>query len=285
MADLHASVRSRIPAYRHGLLDAEGAQEVRAHLRECADCRAAFEPFLDRTEDEETRPGHVPIALISRWDVFAPRLADAERALLEGHFEACERCRTSREFGRALREGQRPDRPRARKGWMGFGGAAIAAVAAAVVVMALRERPARRIAPAPPMEQSTRKPLPAVAPAPVRAAIVALASPTRGGTEPIVRVPRGATVLPIRVPPLLGVGPDALIRIRAFGPSGVPFGHAELAHRALFGDAAEPALDARAPHGPLPPGHYRVVVVSDVPDPQVPGSFEGAEYGFDLGLQ
>ena len=64
MSDLHASVRNRIPAYRHGLLEIEGAQEVRAHLRDCAECRAAFEPFREHTEDEENRPGHVPIALI-----------------------------------------------------------------------------------------------------------------------------------------------------------------------------------------------------------------------------
>jgi hypothetical protein len=281
MADLHASVRNRIPAYRHGLLDAGGAQEVRAHLRDCVDCRAEFEPFLDRTEDEEMRAGHVPIALISRWDVFAPRLAEAERALLEGHFETCERCRTSREFGRALRAGERSDQPRPRKGWMGFGAAVIAAITAAVAVVVLRDQPAAHNVPAPPVEQPARK----TSPTPVRARTVALASPMRGGEEAVVRVPRGATVLPLRVPPLLGVGPDALIRIRAFGPGGIPFGHAQLAHRALFGDSADPALDAQAPHGPLPPGHYRVVVVSDVPDPQVPGSYEGAEYDFDLGLQ
>jgi len=285
MTDVHASVRRRIPAYRHGLLEPEGAQEVRAHLRDCADCRAAFEPFREHTEDEETRPGHVPISLISRWDVLAPRLADAERALIEGHFEACERCRTSREFGRTLRAARRPERTRTRRGWMGFGTAAIAAIAAAVAIVVLRDKPAPDIAPAPHVEQAAPKTSPSAATAPVRAGTVALASPSRGGSTQAVRVPRGATVLPIRVPPLLGVGPDARITIRVDGPGGVPFGQAELAHRALFGDAAPAALEAQAPEGPLPPGRYRVFVVSDVPDPQVPGTFEGAEYGFELGLQ
>ena len=110
-----------------------------------------------------------------------------------------------------------------------------------------------------------------------------LTSPSRGGLAPIVRVPRGATLLPIRVPPLLGVGPDARIRIRIDGPGGVSYGHAELAHRMLFGEAAPPALEAHAAVGPLPAGHYRVAVVSDVPDPHAPGSFEGAEYDFELG--
>jgi len=283
MADVHAGVLKRIPAYRHGLLEPEGAQEVRAHLRECDGCRAAFEPFRDMTEEEETRPGHVPIALISRWDVFEPRLADSERALLEGHFEACERCRASREFGRTLRAARRPERPRSRPGWLGFGTAAIAALTVALAIVVLREKPAPRSAI--PGEHAARTTSAGVAPAPVRAGTLALASPSRGDAAPIVQVPRGATILPIRVPPLLGIGPDARIRIRAFGPSGVSFGHAEFAHRALFGEAAPPALDARAPAGPLPPGHYRVVVVSDVPNPQVPGSFEGAEYGFDLASQ
>lgn len=282
MADVHAGVLKRIPAYRHGLLEAEGAQEVRAHLRECDDCRAAFEPFVDPTEDEDTRPGHVPIALISRWDVFAPRLAEAERALLEGHFEACERCRTSREFGRSLRAARRPDQGRSRRGWMGFGAAAMAALAAVVTIVVLREKAGPRVVPAPAVEQQAP---PSVAPAPVRAQVVALEGTSRGGAGQLVRIPRGATVLPIRVPPLLGVGPDARIRIRAFGPSGASFGHAELAHNALFGDAAPVALDAQAPDGPLPAGRYRVVVVSDVPNPHVPGSFEGAEYGFEVGLK
>jgi hypothetical protein len=277
---MHASVLKRIPAYRHGLLEAEGAQEVRVHLRECADCRATFEPFRDPTEDEETRPGHVPIALISRWDVFEPRLADAERALLEGHFQACERCRTSREFGRTLRAARRPERPRSRPGWLGFGTAAIAALTVVLAIVLLREKPAPPTAI--PQEQAARKTSAGIAPAPVRAAVLALASPSRGDSAPIVRVPVGATILPIRVPPLLGIGPDARIRIRVEGPGGVSFGDAELAHRALFGEAAPPALDVHAPEGPLPPGHYRVVIVSDVPNPQVPGSFEGAEYEFDL---
>jgi len=283
MADVHAGVLKRIPAYRHGLLEPAGAQEVRAHLRECADCRAAFEPFRELSEDEETRPGHVPIALISRWDVLEPRLADSERALLEGHFQACERCRASREFGRTLRAARRPERPRSRPGWWGFGTGAIAALMVIAAIVVLREPPAPRRAI--PQEQAARKTAPGVAPAPMRAGTLALASPSRGDSAPIVRVPLGATILPIRVPPLLGIGPDARIRIRAFGPGGVSFGHAELAHRALFGEAAAPALDAHAPEGPLPAGHYRVVVVSDVPNPQVPGSFEGAEYGFDLNPQ
>jgi len=281
MADVHASVLKRIPAYRQGLLEAEGTQEVRAHLRECADCRATFEPFRDSTEDEETRPGHVPIALISRWDVFAPRLADAERALLEGHFAACERCRTSREFGRSLRAARRPERPRSRPGWFGFGTAAIAALTVVAAIAVLRERPAPRTAV--PVEPSARKTSPDVAPAPVRADILALASPSRGGLAPIVRVPRGASILPIRVPALLGVGPDARVRIRIDGPGGLSFGHSELAHKDLFGEAAPPALEAHAAEGPLPTGHYRVVVVSDVRDPHAPGSFEGAEYDFELG--
>jgi hypothetical protein len=155
----------------------------------------------------------------------------------------------------------------------------MAAVAAVVTLVVLREKPAPL--PAPQVEQAAPAPLPA----PVRAQVVALAGPTRGGPGQRVRIPRGASVLPIRVPPLLGVGPDARVRIHAFGPGGVSFGHAELAHGALFGEAAPPALDAQAPDGPLPAGHYRVVVVSDVPNPHVPGSFEGAEYGFEVGLE
>lgn len=89
----------------------------------------------------------------------------------------------------------------------------------------------------------------------------------------VVDIPAGSTLLPIRVPPLLGVGPDARVRIRVEGPGGADFGRVELANRQLFGTAAAPAIEARAPDGPLPGGRYRVTVA---------GGGESATYGFAL---
>ena len=69
MGSAHAL--ARITAYRLGLLEPEETLEVREHLRACDTCREAFEPFRDLSEEEERRPGHLPIALLTRWDAFA----------------------------------------------------------------------------------------------------------------------------------------------------------------------------------------------------------------------
>jgi hypothetical protein len=82
---------------------------------------------------------------------------------------------------------------------------------------------------------------------------------------------------------LLGVRPEARIRIDVTGPGGGAYGHAEIEHRRLFGEAAPPAVNAVAPDGEaLPAGHYDVSAVSDAADPDVPGQLERADYGFDL---
>src|SRR5690348_6618578 len=112
MSDVHARMRRLVPAYRLGLLDGTRALELRAHLRDCAECRALFGEFLEPTDDEATRPGHVQIGLIARWERLAPQLAEGERSLLEEHFAGCDSCREAREFARGLRAAHRPKRSR-----------------------------------------------------------------------------------------------------------------------------------------------------------------------------
>ena len=280
MSDAHAL--ARIPAYRLGLLEPDEAVDVREHLRACGACRDAFEPFREPSDEEERRPGHLPIALITRWDAFAPLMAEDERTCLEEHFASCPRCREGRAFARLLPDLRTRQAASERRRWLGFG-TAIAAVLAAAAIVVLRGQTPSTL---------SSKPAPAV-PAPVvipnvevpvlKAPTLSLAGIERGRTtERVVRVPKGSIVLPIRVPPLLGVGPDARIRIRVEGPGGVDYGRAELVHRNLFGTSAAPSLDAQAPSGPLKEGEYRVHVTSNVANPQAPGGFEGAEYGFDL---
>ena len=267
MADAH--VLARIPAYRLGLLEPPSALEVREHLRGCAPCMNAFEPFTEISAEEETRFGHVPIALLVRWDLVASLLSHDERICLEAHLASCERCSESRAFAREIRALADVRPAPARRPWLGFGTAAMAAVLAVAVVFALRDRPAPQTSiPAP-----VATPAPSTVAAPLRAPIVTLGGVVRNGGPLVERVPRGATLLPIRVPPLLGVGPDARIHIRVDGPGGAEFGKTEVAHRRLFGPDAAPALEATAPEGPLPEGHYKVTVE---------GGGESVTYDFDL---
>jgi hypothetical protein len=292
-------MRALIPAYRLGLLDAEEALVLRAHLRACATCRDAFEPYTELTDDEVEHLGHLSLGLLSRWDHVMECAPEPLRRLLEAHVADCARCREARDFSRSMRASRRP-RAR-RKAWLGFGTAAIAAIVAAVVVVTLRTPEKRPVKdPEPTALGTTSDPDPAtpgtigarvardpglsrvVRPRGVRARTLTIASTERSGAGRIVEVPAGADILPIRVPPLLGVGPDARIKIRVDGPGGVPFGRAEVRHRTLFGSTGAPTLEARAPDGPLPAGHYRVEVVSDSPDSLLPGGFERADYEFDL---
>jgi DNA-directed RNA polymerase specialized sigma24 family protein len=275
-----AHALARIPAYRLGLLEASEALDVREHLRSCEECRQAFEPLVALSDEEEKRPGHLPIALITRWDTFAPLLTEDERACLEEHFESCPRCKEGRAFARLI-----PDMPElrsapARRAWLGFGTGPRGGA---------RGRRDLRVAPTP--ADSARDPCAFAGrddgsasdrrDGPARAAPHARGRRSRRSGHRGPRAeghdrpshPRAAA---------LGVGPDARIRIRVEGPGGVEFGHAEFAHKRLFGTSETPSLDAQAASGPLPEGVYRVLVTSDVPNRQAPRGFEGAEYGFDL---
>jgi len=287
---MHETIRARFPAYRIGLLDAASTQEVRAHLRACADCGAAFAPFAElSSEEEDGRLGHVPLALLARWDLAAAGLPPAERALLEAHLSGCVPCTEGMEFSRRMRATARRTRWRGRLG-LAAGGAA--ALVATLLVMMRDTSMRREAAPdgspsvhaqAPTTPEGAVAPPSATSRPQLRAAIVQLGNVTRGGAGQIVRVPAGTTHLPLRVPPLLGVGPTARIRIDVRGPGGAAFGHANLDHRSLFGETPPPALEASAPDGgALPAGHYDVSAVSDAPDPAAPGGFEHADYGFDL---
>jgi len=263
------------------LLEPDEALEVREHLRACDPCRDAFEPFRELSDEEGRRPGHLPIALITRWDTFAPLMTEDERTCLEEHFASCPRCREGRAFARLIPDMPSRDAAPTRRAWLGIG-TGLAAVLAAAAIVVLRGHSPSTLA-SKPAPVTTPVAMPKVEPAILKAPTLSLSGIDRGSsTEVVVRVPKGSTVLPIRVPPLLGVRPDARIRIRVEGPGGVDYGRAELAHRKLFGTGQTPSLEAQAPSGPLKEGEYRVHVTSNVANPQAPGGFEGAEYGFDL---
>ncbi len=300
----HKAVHARFQAYRLGLLNAATTQELREHLRACASCLAAFEPFGELSSEEEERPGHVPLALLVLDDGRLAALPGAERALIEEHVTRCERCAGSRAFAARMRAAGPPRQSRSRLRWrLGFGAAAGAAVVAALALGVLRDRPTGRIrgdeSPPPGRRTASASPSPPEAPSartfhqiapppnPARPSvpIVQLGGTVRSGGGQVVRVPVGTAKLSLRVPPLLGVGPTARVRIDVTGPGGAALGHAALAHRALFGEHAPPAIEARAPEGSaLRPGPYAVHVMSDEPDPALPGAFEQAEYGFRLEL-
>ena len=139
---MNAHALALIPAYRLGWLEPDETLDVREHLRAGADCRNAFEAYREPSDEEERRSGHLPIALLARWDAFAPLLTEDERTCLETHLGACPRCTESRAFARLAAELPEQAVAPARRAWLGFGTAAMAAVLAVAVVVSLRERPA-----------------------------------------------------------------------------------------------------------------------------------------------
>ena len=88
----HVSEDSLI-ALAAGLLPESAADELRAHLADCTECRDAFSELTSR-EPWESRAGeHLPAAMIAKWDRVRGELRGLERELVRGHLERCEDCR------------------------------------------------------------------------------------------------------------------------------------------------------------------------------------------------
>jgi hypothetical protein len=293
----HAGIRRQFDRLRFGLLDEQAVQEIRAHLRDCAECRLAFDEFATPTEEEQERFGHVPDHVLAAWEREAPLLPVALRDELEAHLSACAECRGSLEFVRANAH----PTLRVRRSWvvpvLGGYSAGITALAATLLVLVLGRhgpstRPTGTQAPRDTMtgEQHLPNPSPkpsagegpasgglAVGPAP-RVIDLSGAARSAGG------VPESSAFTPsviLELPPLLGVPPQARITVQIFDATGKKLLEHVMKQSDLLA-SGQGRLELRAVGGTLAAGTYVVRVTSDTPNPLLPGEFESAEYRFRL---
>lgn len=250
--DSHAVFLHRLVLHEAGLLTEEGEAELQAHLEVCAACREIRdEHAAEKTGDGGN--GHIPSAMLARWDRVSASVRGLERDLLARHLVACEACRRDLElagyepvFLDEPEPGPLPQTPagdagttrflrldpRARR-WAWFQGAAVGAVLAAAAV-AVVLRPSPRV-----VEPQT---LPWVVPGATR------------GSAPQVAVSPGArkVLLAVPTPP---VDPGVEVRLSVTGPSGSIIMDLTLAPERLQSPTIMAVLSD--PHG-LEPGLYSV---------------------------
>lgn len=148
LADEHARFRSRFAPAEDGLLTEAEMEAFRAHAAACASCREAWEAYSGEPgEPAEETTGHIPAALLARWDDGAD-LPPLERDLVAHHLAACEACRedlalvqsaASKSPGIVLPM----DRHRRRAWFQGAAAGALVAAAAMTIVLRPGSPPAR----------------------------------------------------------------------------------------------------------------------------------------------
>jgi len=89
----HVWVRQRIVGYELSLLSRGEYERCRTHFAECAACRKALEEFRQAGPSAVLSDGHVPSALIARWDRVNAELGGLERQMIRRHLETCSQCR------------------------------------------------------------------------------------------------------------------------------------------------------------------------------------------------
>ena len=87
----HTWVLSRFEARKIGLL-LEEETRFDKHLAECQECNEKYLRFLDENADK-VLDGHIPSAILARWDLFRQHSRGLERELLAAHIASCEECR------------------------------------------------------------------------------------------------------------------------------------------------------------------------------------------------
>ncbi len=93
MQDEHVWVFARLPAFDLEILDAGAAARVVRHLGECTTCRAALVDYRAQKVAPGVLAGHIPNAVLARWQVAQHRLVGAERSAAVRHLAGCEECR------------------------------------------------------------------------------------------------------------------------------------------------------------------------------------------------
>jgi hypothetical protein len=91
--DPHAVFRNRLLLHDAGLLTEEEEAAQEAHAQACAECREIRDAHAAEEGAGERAGGHIPSAILARWDRAAPSFRGLEREVLARHLAFCESCR------------------------------------------------------------------------------------------------------------------------------------------------------------------------------------------------
>jgi len=254
--DDHRWFGKRVLARSVGLLDEADEARFREHLDRCASCASLWKDFTDAGSELADAPGHLPAAMVARWDRALRALRGIEREAALEHVEACRACREEIEAaGHVLGAEPAAGRPAhgmkpaaARRSWPPFLGGVLVGAAAAAVALLI----------ALPQEETGSRALPWVVP-----------MATRGSTP--LDVPEGTREVLVAVP--APGPPEGMWVVEVFSPGG-----ARLARERASGDAfSEGSLMLVVRGAPaLATGSYRVTV-----RPEAAGD-QGTELTFAL---
>ena|GEM_PF-2088139 len=241
----HSWFLERMDAFAAGLLDEVEEARFRTHLTDCPECETQWRTRTEAQDPDVADGGHIPSAVIARWDRALKTLRGLERAMVRQHLKHCSQCRqdlqvlgfeptmdvvpelemqteirpeTSSHPGEEpSSDGSRvpseqnviriiqPTRPQGRAGWWGWAFAGWAAVATAAVVLVLVGREVS----GPPPSRLGADAIPWVQPTLERG------DAGRAGLE----VPRGTRtiILAVGIPPGVPAGRSAVIEV--FSPT------------------------------------------------------------------
>ncbi len=85
--------RRRLDMYAAGLLSDVEERRFQDLLTRRSDCRQDFETYVMLDADREPSDGHIPPAILVRWDRARRALRGFERRMVGAHLESCARCR------------------------------------------------------------------------------------------------------------------------------------------------------------------------------------------------
>jgi hypothetical protein len=213
--DPHALFRKRRLLEEAGLLSEAEEAVMQEHAEACASCREAREDDSSGREREHDE-GHIPSAVLARWERARASVGELERGLWDSHLAACESCRRDLALAGGVagapaevrgEEFQDPepgparapipfDPRRRRRAWLqgGLAGAALAAAAALILQL-------------PAGEEDTGV-LPWVVPATIR------------GSAPAIEIAPGTRRLLLAIPVPPGVSPEGPVGLTLEDPSG-----------------------------------------------------------------
>ena len=272
--DLHSWVRVRLDAHALGLLDEAEERSLLDHAAVCQSCGEALKVHSENAP-RLAREGHIPAALLARWDRARHNLRGMARRMVREHLETCAECRQDLEAvgfrpelevlpdenaEEPLAVTSRPFTVDRGRGWSwssAIAGAALATAATLIVVSVVRP-PTPTIPPpgidsAPPPLSPTYllEPLPPTGRLPA-------ATRDGGGSPLVIPVAPATRYVHLELPDLF-LADSATVDLRVTGPTG-----SEVAReRRRFAELTERrTLLLGSPSGPLAHGEYHLTITA-----------------------
>jgi hypothetical protein len=90
--DEHRWIRERFLGYALGTLEDASRSRSETHLASCADCREQYGEFCGELGMKTATHGHLPAAMIARWDRAHRELSGLERDAVRLHLQHCASC-------------------------------------------------------------------------------------------------------------------------------------------------------------------------------------------------